>query len=140
VRELAHVATDPAVAEILKELALNDPFWAVRIAALEVLGTSAETGNQDLMRRAALDVDSRVRRTALRLLGAVGDPGLMPFFKDRFSQDDSYLVQAEALRAIGRGGDRDHLSFLRGAMETPSHRDVIREAAEWAIEELSKSR
>jgi len=49
-------------------------------------------------------------------------------------------VQAETLRAVGRSGDRRQLPFLREALETPSHQDVIRQAAEWAIEELSKGK
>jgi HEAT repeat protein len=92
---------------------------------------------RQLLQEAALDVDSQVRRTAIRLLGEMGDPALNPFFQDRFRGDDSYRVQAEALRAIGRSGDRNQLSFLREAAGVPSHQDVIREAAEWAIQELS---
>ena len=60
----------------------------------------------------------------------------MPFFRDRFASDSSYQVQAEALRAIGRSGRRDQLAFLRQAAEMDSPRDVIRAAAEWAIEEI----
>jgi hypothetical protein len=65
---------------------------------------------------------------------------LIPFFQDRFRADDSYQVQAEALRAIGRSGDPGQISFLREALEIPSHQDVIEEAAEWAIVELTKGR
>ena len=60
----------------------------------------------------------------------------MQFFRDHFESDSSYLVQAEALRAIGRAGNRDQLDFLRQASGMDSPRDVIRAAAEWAIEEI----
>jgi HEAT repeat protein len=108
------------------------------VAALEVLAEDTGPGIEDLLRGAALDVSSRVRRTAIRLLGDLGDPGLIPFFQDRFNQDDSYLVQAEALRSIGKCGDDRQLPFLRKAVELPSHQDVIREAAEWAMEAVSR--
>jgi len=140
VRELMGAAPDFLVRDLLSELATEDPFWAVRLAALEALGTERVEMNRELLKTAALDVDSRVRRAAVRLLGSLADPGLVPFFKDRFDLDDSYLVLAEALRAVGQSGDRQQLSFLQDASETPSHRDVIREAAEWAIQELSKNR
>lgn len=140
VRELMGAAPDLLVRDLLSELATEDPFWAVRLAALEALGTERVEMNREPLKTAALDVDSRVRRAAVRLLGSLADPGLVPFFKDRFDLDDSYLVQAEALRAVGQSGDRQQLSFLQDASETPSHRDVIREAAEWAIQELSKNR
>lgn len=138
VRELGGSATDPIVAGVLTQLTSQDPFWAVRVAALETLGIGGGPGALELFKDAALDIDSRVRRAAIRLLGETGDPALIPFFQDRFNQDDSYLVQAETLRAIGRIGDRRQLPFLREALELPSHQDVIRQAADWAIEELSK--
>jgi HEAT repeat protein len=87
-----------------------------------------------------MDENSRVRRTALRVLGELGDPGLIPFFQNRFAEDDSYVAQAEALRSIGRVGDERHLPFLRDALEVPSHQDVIRQAAEWSIAEISRGR
>lgn len=95
------------------------------------------SGAPEDFRRAALDDDSRVRRTAIRLLGDSGDPGLVSFLQDRFREDDSYLVQAEALRSIGRMGDHGHLAFLQQAREMPSHQDLIREAAEWAIQAIT---
>ncbi len=138
-REMVDAATAPAVAAVLTKLTSEDPFWGARVAALETLGVGGGPGALESFKEAALDVDSRVRRAAIRLLGDTGGPDLIPFFQNRFSQDDSYLVQAEALRSIGRLGDRRQLPFLREALRVPSHQDVIRQAAEWAIEELSKS-
>jgi aminopeptidase N len=138
VRELDGRAGEPAVREVLGAVAVEDSFWAVRLAALDVLAEATDDRADGLLRNAALDSSSRVRRTAIRLLGEGGDSGLIPFFQERFGQDDSYLVQAEALRAIGKSGDGRHLNFLREAVGVPSHRDVIREAAEWAIEEISR--
>ena len=138
VRALGDFVSDPVVAGALVSLTSDDLFWAVRVAAVETVGARGGPEPVEPLRRAALDVDSRVRRAAIRALGDKGDPDLIPFFQDRFSQDDSYLVQAEALRAVGRSGDRRQLPFLRETLETPSHQDVIRQAAEWAIEELSK--
>ena len=52
--------------------------------------------------------------------------------------DEWDRVQAEALRAIGICGDENQLDFLRQAAEMDSPRDVIRSAAAWAIEEISR--
>jgi aminopeptidase N len=139
-RELGDFASDPVVAAALVALVSEDPFWAVRVAAVETLGARGGPGPVDPFETAALDVNSRVRRASIQALGEKDDPDLLPLFQDRFRQDDSYLVQAEALRAIGRSGDRRQLPFLREASEVPSHQDVIRQAAEWAIEELSKGK
>jgi len=138
VRELEASAGDPSVKGTLAVLAADDTFWAVRLAALETLAMAVGPENVEVFRNAALDPDSRVRSGAIRLLGETADPALTAFFKERFGQDDSYQVQAEALRAVGRSGDRTQLPFLRDASELPSHQNVIRQAAEWAIQEISK--
>jgi len=91
----------------------------------------------EVRRAAATDGNSQVRRAAIRLLGEMDDATLVGFFRDTFDADSSYQVQAEALRAIGRSGDSGQLDFLRRASEMDSPRDVIRNAAGWAIEEIS---
>jgi aminopeptidase N len=140
VRELGRSGSSVRVAEELATIAQADPFWAVRLAALEAIAAVDPQESIELFRTAAADASSRVRRAAIRILGAVDDPALAEFFRERFTADDSYQVQAEALRAIGQTGDRSQLDFLRQASEMPSHRDVIRRAAEWAIEQISESR
>jgi aminopeptidase N len=136
VRELGRSAADARVADALAEIAREDPFWAVRLAAIETLAPVRGRSAIEPLTAAAEDVSSRVRRAAIRVLGEMGDQTMVPLFRSRFEADDSYQVQAEALRAIGRSGDRGQLAFLRQASEVPSYRDVIRRAAMWAIEEL----
>jgi aminopeptidase N len=138
IRELGNSGLGPGAWEVLADIAEHDPFWAVRVAAIEVLGIEGGPETVAPFRSAAGDVNSRVRRAAIRLLGERCDPDLIDFFRDRFTKDDSYQVQAQALRAIGQSGDRSHLPFLREASGMPSHQDVIRRGAEWAIEEISK--
>jgi len=140
VRELGRFPGVPEVEGVLTALAKDDPFWAVRVAAIEMLAIDGGPQTLETITAAARDENSRVRRTAIRLLGERSDPALSAFFRDRFAEDDSYQVQAEALRAIGRIGDRSQLLFLEEALEMPSPRDVIREAAEWAIETISKDK
>ncbi|HSG82455.1 MAG TPA: M1 family aminopeptidase [Gemmatimonadota bacterium] len=137
VRQLGRSASEERVTEELGVIAREDVFWAVRVAALETLAASAATGANELYQAAATDPSSRVRRTAIRVLGESGDSALVPFLRSRFAEDDSYQVQAEILRAIGRCGDRSQLEFLRQASEMASPRDVIRRAAAWALEELA---
>lgn len=145
--ELIRFGDDSAVVDALARRAQDDEFWAVRRSALETLGrTGEEVGRQggeaesaarlDLYRQLSQDESSKVRVTALRLLGASGEADLVPFLKERFGDDDSYLAQAEALRSIGRCGSRSEVRFLERAARMTSHNDVIRRAAEWAIERI----
>ena len=161
VRELGRCVEAPAADEItdaLTGLAAEDPFWAVRAASIEVLAALHGPGQGDaagaqkaaragegsrteqILRAAALDESSRVRRAAIRLLGEAGDPSLTTFFRDRFPRDDSYQVQAEVLRAIGRSKDASQLQFLKDTSEMESPEDVIRKAAVWAMAEISGGR
>ncbi len=137
VRELAKHGASPGVTESLVWLARDDRFWAVRLAALESLASTTGAESVEQIRAAAADENSRVRQAAIRVLGAMRDASFVPFFRETFSADSSYQVQAEALRAIGQSGDRSQLDFLREVSAMDSPRDVIRSAAEWAIEEIS---
>jgi aminopeptidase N len=137
VRQLALVDRRTAVVEELTTIAAEDSFWAIRVAALEAIEALDGAAAMELFRSAAADPSSQVRRVAIRILGGMRDGTLVPFFRSRFEADDSYQVQAEALRAIGRSGDSQQLGYLRDAASLPSHRDVVRRAAEWAIKEIS---
>ncbi len=131
VRELADFGEEGEVAEELEAIVFDDPFWAVRLAAVETVSSV------EVLRPAATDANSRVRRAAIRVLGELENPNLVEFFRATYDADSSYQVQAEALRAIGRSGDQSQLDFLRQASEMDSPRDVIRLAAEWAIDRIS---
>ncbi|NIM49351.1 MAG: aminopeptidase [Gemmatimonadales bacterium] len=140
VRELGRSGSDARVGEELALIAGEDPFWAVRLAAIETIAAADGQAAIEPLQTAATDANSQVRRAAIRILGGMGDQAMVPFFRSRFEADDSYQVQAEALRAIGRSGDRSQLGFLRQASEMPSYRDVVRRAAIWAIEKLAGGR
>jgi HEAT repeat protein len=82
--------------------------------------------------------NSKVRTTALQILGDMKDSELASFFVERFEKDDSYVAQAEALRSLGKCGDRSQISFLKKAAKMGSPRNVIKRAADWALKELMK--
>ncbi len=71
-------------------------------------------------------------------LGNLKDPGLVEFFKDRFANDESELVKAEALRALGKTGDAGVIPFVQKAVAIPSHRNLVGNAATQALKQLGK--
>jgi HEAT repeat protein len=83
-----------------------------------------------------MDENSRVRTSALRILGSYEDPTLARFFQERFEKDDSYAAQAEALNSLGRCGDRSHIPFLKEVSKLASPRNIIRRSAESAIKTI----
>ena len=122
----------------LIDRAQNDKFWAVRRSAVETLGKTKQRELVELFKEKCNDKNSKVRIAALRVLGDNKNSGLVFFFKEQFEKDDSYLAQTEALRSIGKCGDRSQLSFLENAEKMKSPRNVIKRAAGWAIKEIQR--
>jgi aminopeptidase N len=75
----------------------------------------------------------------LQALGDGGQIELVAFFEERFEKDSSYVAQAEALRAIGKCGDKSSTEFLENAARMTSHRNIIKRAAERALKQISSS-
>jgi aminopeptidase N len=160
--QLGQHADDPRVAPALLQSARTDPFWAVRRDALYVLGgyegpidndertnipwTRLNDGYKpgrflnprlaSALEERAGDANPKVRAAAFWAIGNLEDPALVPFLTRRFAADDSYGAQAQALVAIGKTGDRTAVPFLRKAAETASPSDIIKRAAEWALDRL----
>jgi len=136
VRKLANATTEAGVHACLIESASNDSFWAVRKAAVEVLHRSRELDHADLFLSRVTDSNSKVRVAALRALADLQDSTHLALFRTRFEQDDSYLAQAAALRAIGRIGTLEDLALLEQAAAMASPSGVIKQAAQQAIAEI----
>lgn len=138
--ELGRRVREPGVREALAEAASADAFWSVRERAVTVLAMAEPGVGTDVLKARAADANSRVRVAALRALGSRRDATLLPFFRERFERDDSYQAQAESLRAIGMLRDTATLPFLEQAAAMPSPRNVVRTAAQWAREEITRAR
>lgn len=117
----------------LIDRAQNDKFWAVRRIAVEILGKIKRKEHMALFKEKCIGKNSKVRITALRVLGKYKDSRLISFFRERFKKDDSYLAQSEALSSLGMCGDRSQLPFLEEAVKMKSPRDLIKRAANQAI-------
>lgn len=134
--ELAKFGDEERAINGLIDSAQNDGFWAVRRTSIETLGKLKREEDIELFKDKCTDPSSKVKVSALRMLGDYEDPGLVSFFKARFEKDDSYLAQAEALRSIGTCGDESQIAFLKKAAEMMSPRNVIGRAADWAIKKI----
>jgi aminopeptidase N len=135
--ELGKIEKDASVAAVLLESGRNDPFWSVRKAAIESLGAPTNKEHTSVLKRKCFDQNSQVRAAALQALGDSRQADLVTFFMERFEKDDSYIAQAEALRAIGKCGDNSSAGFLKKATKMKSHRNILRRAANWALKQIS---
>jgi aminopeptidase N len=134
--QLSQHLADSGVPDVLRQSATADPFWAVRRAALQALSPSSSAAGIPFLEKRALDPKSAVRVAALRALGDLHERSLASFFQERYKEDDSYLVEAEALRSIGKCKDSAAIPFLQEASLRVSPENVIHTAAQEAIKML----
>jgi aminopeptidase N len=135
---LVQFSGDPRAFDALAASAQSDPFWAVRRSAIEALGKLTDSRMTAVFRKTCLDAHSSVRTAALAALGDLKDRSLAEFFKDRFAKDQSDLVKAEALRALGKTADESVIPFLEQSASIASHRDMVKRAATQAVAQLRK--
>jgi len=134
--ELLRFKDDSVTIECLIASALDDPFWAVRKSAAEALAATGNRRVPAVLKKTCLDTNSSVRTAGLKALGDLKDSDFIGFFKDRFKKDVSDLARAEALRALGKTSDPAVVPFLKEAASVPSHRDMVRRAAEDAMKQI----
>lgn len=130
--ELKAFSSQAEALAALQTAAESDSFWAVRRSAIETLGSLQRAELSSFFKKKSADPKSRVRVAALKALGDLKQRSLVKFFEERFAREDSYLAQAEALRSLGKCGDKSSLPFLARAAKMTSPRNVIRNAAEEA--------
>jgi aminopeptidase N len=135
--ELGKIKKDASINAALLDSGRNDPFWSVRRAAIENLGAPKHEEHTSVLQRKCIDQNSRVRVAALQALGDSKQAEHLTFFVERFEKDPSYLAQAEALRSIGKCGDSASAGFLEKAARMKSHRNVLKNAADWALKQIS---
>jgi len=136
VEQLEKFADKPEVVKALQDVARGDEFWAVRKTAVETIGSWKNTKFVPFLKEKCKDRHSQVRAAALKVLGDLAQPALAGFFQECFNRDDSYVAQAEALRALGKTGDRKQADFLKKAAALPSYRNIIKNAALEALRQL----
>ncbi|HEX8088751.1 MAG TPA: M1 family aminopeptidase, partial [Blastocatellia bacterium] len=115
-----------AAAKALAAAALKDPFWGVRIEAVKALAQLKTDPSRDALMRAAKDVDSRIRREAIKGLAAFNDPKLADLYVGVINSDPSYFAIAEAATALGQTGAPKAFDVLSGALKLESWQGVIR--------------
>jgi aminopeptidase N len=72
----------------------------------------------------------------VRILGETGDPKHVKLLKQIFEKENSYVVQAESLTAIGKCGGKKQVSFLKKAAEVKSYRNIVQKSANEALTRL----
>ncbi len=136
--ELIKYRSYPKAVSALIEAAEKDPFWSVRQSAVKTLGNMENPELIPVFKNIYKDKSSKVRTDAVNALGNFKKKELRTFFKQIFLTDNSYLVQAEALTALGRCRDPSDIPFIEKAKKTDSPRNIIKRAAQRAMDTINK--
>ncbi len=119
----------PTTKALAATLANEGEVWAVRAEAASALGTLRSDEALDVLAAHAGTKHPKVRRAVASALGKFRATRAAEHLKKMALSDESYLVEAEAARAIG--ATRQPLAFdtLIDVLDRPSWADVVRAGA-----------
>jgi aminopeptidase N len=112
-------------------------FWGVRSEVAHVLGSFKTQGAYDLLARALKVKHPKVRRAVVSALGQWKTPAAAQALEKVAKRDESYLVEGEAARSLGRTQQPAAFETLVDLLERESWADVVRVGA---LEGLGASR
>jgi aminopeptidase N len=123
-------ADDPPTIEALtRTLGDENEFWGTRAECATTLGRIRGRECFDALERASGTAHPKVRRAVLNAIGQFRTTDALEVLKPYALRDDSYLVEAEAARALGRTRQPAALDALVDLLERASWYDVVRTGA-----------
>ncbi|MCL2449914.1 MAG: HEAT repeat domain-containing protein [Polyangiaceae bacterium] len=126
---LARFDDEPTITALGRTLVDEGAFWGVRAECASALGKIGGTEAFAALRRGVGAGHPKVRRAVVDALGNFRSIEAMEVLKTVALRDDSYLVEAEAARALGRTRQPAAFDTLVDLLERPSWFDVIRAGA-----------
>jgi len=121
---------DPLTIQALaRALADEQQFWAVRADAAEALGAIRSDEALALLTERATVAHPKVRRAVARALGRFKSTRAAEVLSRIALRDPSYLVEAEAARALGATRQSAAFDTLVEILDRPSWADVVRGGA-----------
>jgi aminopeptidase N len=117
---------DPVtITALAARLADEKEFWGVRAECAEALGRIRAREAFEVLASSTGTVHPKVRRAVVDALGRFRTTAAVDALKPRALRDESYLVEAEAARALGKTRQPAAYEVLLDVMDRPSWADVI---------------
>jgi aminopeptidase N len=126
---LARVDDPPTIEALTRALGDEREFWGTRAECAAALGKIRARECFEALKNARQTAHPKVRRAVVSALGAFRTPEAMEAIKPYALRDDSYLVESEAARAMGRTRQVAAFDVLVDLLERPSWFDVVRAGA-----------
>lgn len=120
------VAFPEKAAAVLGKAFQREPHQAVRAVIVKSLG---EPGKQDglaVLKRAAMDLDPRVREETMKALANFEAADVAEILKSHITEEKNDYVRGAALAALGRIGANGAFEILSDALKFDSHNNIIR--------------
>jgi aminopeptidase N len=126
---LAKSDDPPTIAALAATLAKDDEFWGVRAEAAQALGKIRARECFEVLAKSTGLKHPKVRRAVVDALGSFKTTAALEAIRPIALQDESYVVEGEAARAMGRTRQTAAFDTLVDLLERPSWFDVIRAGA-----------
>ena len=121
---------DPATIDgLARSLTDDGQFWGVRVECATALGKIRGSDSFEALKGARTASHPKVRRSVMDALGNFRTLEAAEALKPHALRDASYLVEAEAARALGRTRQAMAFDTLVDLLERPSWFDVVRAGA-----------
>ena len=129
IAQLAKHKADADAAFALTEAATRADYFLTRVQAVQALANFPAATAMGALSDAVKDTASAVRAAAVAAMGTLGGSTAVATARDRFDHDSSYDVRAAAVAALVRAAPGQAHEVIGRALNTPSYRDVIQNAA-----------
>jgi aminopeptidase N len=111
----------------LETAVMSDKFWACQAAAAKALGEIRTTPARDALLRCLAVRNLKAKRAVVAALGEFhGDTTVFDALAPIAKRDQSWFVEAEACRSIGKLRLEDSLDILKRNIDRDSFRQVVR--------------
>jgi aminopeptidase N len=126
---LAKTDDSPTIEALARVLSSEEGFWGTRAECASSLGKIRARECFEALAKAQHAAHPKVRRAVVEALGSFRTTEAMEAIKGHALRDDSYLVESEAARALGRTRQAAAFDVLVDLLERPSWFDVVRAGA-----------
>lgn len=128
-RELSKQHATKAIAEALLGAVKKDPFWGVRVEAVNAFRILKPRLGYQLLLTALQGQDPRVLTACIKALGAYPEPVVRDTLLNLLRRDKHEYVISGALAALTKVDYDSALQVVDWALKQESHEEVIRRAA-----------
>ncbi|MGI8925383.1 MAG: M1 family aminopeptidase [Tepidiformaceae bacterium] len=131
----------PEAVAALEDALMADRFWGAQAAAAKALGAERSESAKAALLRSLGVKHPKARRGVVAALGEFrGDEGVLAAISPLAGRDQSWFVEAEANRSVGKLRCRGSFAVIVANLERPSYRQLVRNGCIDGLVELREER